>query len=159
MIRRSMLTSTNVSDPYFILHLSNLREVNVSEAACPQLPLYIIGDLNVGLHVNLLNLLLLLVRDDAQVEPTVNTQTTEPRATAALLSMGILQIKFMRHTELQEANKIKTTFFIYNGNNGNNGIMGIIRVQFVVYNEIIYSASLFNRLNGLGFASSFNLLN
>ena len=36
--------------------------------------------------------------------------------------------------------------------------MGIIRVQFVVYNEIIYSASLFNRLNGLGFASSFNLL-
>ena len=36
--------------------------------------------------------------------------------------------------------------------------MGIIRVQFVVYNEIIYSALLFNRLNGLGFASSFNLL-
>ena len=36
--------------------------------------------------------------------------------------------------------------------------MGIIRVQFVVYHEIIYSASLFNRLNGLGFFSSFNLL-
>ena len=45
------------------------------------------------------------------------------------------------------------------GNNGNNGIMGIIRDQFVVYHEIIYSASLFNRLNGLGFASSFNLFN
>ena len=102
---------------------------------------------------------------------TVN-QTMEPRDTATLLSeayikslMGILQIKFMRHTEPQETNKIKTIFFIYNGNNwnngnnGNKGIMGIIRVQFVVYHEIIYSASLFNRLNGLGFASSFNLLN
>ena len=29
----------------------------------------------------------------------------------------------------------------------------------VVYHEIFYSASLFNRLNGLGFTSSFNLLN
>ena len=37
----------------------------------------------------------------------------------------------------------------YNGNNQRPG---------VVYHEIIYSASLFNRLNGLGFASSFNLL-
>ena len=37
-------------------------------------------------------------------------------------------------------------------------IMGIIRVGVFIYHEIIYSASLFNKLNGLGFASSFNLL-
>ena len=37
--------------------------------------------------------------------------------------------------------------------------MGIIRVQFVVYHEIIYSATLFNRLNALGSASCFNQLN
>ena len=37
-------------------------------------------------------------------------------------------------------------------------IMGIIRVGVFIYHEIIYSALLFNKLNGLGFASSFNLL-
>ena len=45
------------------------------------------------------------------------------------------------------------TFFLYShGYNGNNQRPG------VVYHEIIYSATLFNRLNGLSFASSFNLL-
>merc|ERR1712030_85064 len=37
-------------------------------------------------------------------------------------------------------------------------IMGIIRIGVFLYHEIIYSASLFNKLNGLGFASSFNIL-
>ena len=37
--------------------------------------------------------------------------------------------------------------------------MGIIRVQFGVYHEIIYSASVFNRLTDLGFASVVCLLN
>ena len=65
------LSSTNVSDPYFILYLSNSREVNVSEAASMSFPctaLVILLNL-----LNLLNLLLLVVRDDAQVEPTVCT--------------------------------------------------------------------------------------
>ena len=37
--------------------------------------------------------------------------------------------------------------------------IGIIRVQVGVYHEIFYEASVFNRLNFLGFASEFNLLN
>ena len=36
--------------------------------------------------------------------------------------------------------------------------IGIIRVQVGVYHEIVYEASVFNRLNSLGFASEFNLL-
>ena len=41
----------------------------------------------------------------------------------------------------------------------NRCIIGIIGVEVGVYQEIVYSASLFNRLNDLGFASVFNLLN
>ena len=37
--------------------------------------------------------------------------------------------------------------------------IGIITVQVGVYHEIVYSASLFNRLNSLGFASGSNILN
>merc|ERR1711874_935226 len=36
--------------------------------------------------------------------------------------------------------------------------MGTIRVGVFIYHELIYSASLFNKLNGLCFASSFNVL-
>ena len=37
--------------------------------------------------------------------------------------------------------------------------IGIIRVQVGVYHEIVYEASVFNRITGLGVASAVNLLN
>ena len=82
-----------------------------------------------NLHLDLLNLLknlhvvcmvqtlvlFLDVRDDTQGETYSSYSQLDDgtaRATAALLSMGILQIKFMRHTEPQEAIKLKLHFYI-----------------------------------------------
>ena len=63
-----------------------------------------------------------------------------------LISYGIKKLKFPK--KLYSFNKLNGCCTI-----------GMIRVQVGVYHEIVYEASGFNRLTGLGVASAVNLLN
>ena len=59
---------------------------------------------------------------------------------------------------------LKENLYIIQLNNDLNyhnvcSTIGIIRVQVGFYHKIVYSASVFNILNPLGFASGFNILN